>query len=197
MIINQHMKRQSFLKLCLAAGAFVSAPFTSLANLKQNGRIKKGYMVSAGKDRFDKPIAPFAGDRFFGKVSTKDTDGDLFIFESIRAEEGGPILHYHYDQDEWWYVLEGEFLIKVGDITYQAKAGDSVFGPRKIPHAFSKVGKGQGRLLMLYQPAGKMEEYFNKLAAGDFRDMSPGQRDAVRRQHGFENVGPAIGNLKQ
>ena len=191
------MQRHTFLKLFLSAGAFITAPFTSLANLYQNGRIKKGYMVGAGKDRFGKPIAPFDGDSFFGKVSTKDTDGDLYIFESTRTEEGGPALHYHYDQDEWWYILEGEFLIKVGDVTYQAKAGDSVYGPRKIPHTFSKVGPGQGRLLMLFQPAGKMEEYFNKLAAGVYRDSTPDQRDAARKQHGFERVGPPIGNLKQ
>lgn len=31
-----------------------------------------------------------------------------------RETEGWPILHTHFEQDEWWYVLEGEFLIKVG-----------------------------------------------------------------------------------
>ena len=167
------------------------------ANARQKKRIEKGFMVEAGKDRFGKTIAPFDGDSFFTKVSTKDTDGDLYIFESTRLEEGGPALHYHYDQDEWWFVLEGEFLIRVGDVTYTAKAGDSVFGPRRVPHCFAKVGKGPGRVLMLFQPAGKMEELFDKLSKGVAKNMTPEQRDDFRKEHGFERVGPPIGNLKQ
>jgi hypothetical protein len=29
------------------------------------------------------------------------------------------------DLDEWFYILTGEFLVKVGDHTFKAKAGDS------------------------------------------------------------------------
>ena len=154
-------------------------------------------MVGAGKDRHGRTITPFDGDSFFNKVSTKDTDGDLYIFESTRIEEGGPALHFHYEQDEWWYILEGEFLIKVGDTTYEAKPGDSVFGPRMVPHTFAKVGKGTGRLLMLFQPAGKMEECFDKLSQGVARNMTPEERDNFRKEHGFERVGPPLRQLKQ
>ena len=130
-------------------------------------------------------------------MSSKDTDGDLYVFESTRLTEGGPALHFHYDQDEWWYVLEGTFLIKVGDVTYEAKAGDSVYGPRNVPHCFAKVGTQPGRLLMLFQPAGKMEECFDKLSAGVTRGMTPEQRDNFRKEHGFERVGPPLTILKQ
>lgn len=191
------MQRYSFLKACLAVGAALTAPFTMYAASGRRRRIEKGFKVDAGEDRFGERLTPFDGDSFFTKVSTKDTDGDLYVFESTRSEEGGPALHYHYDQDEMWYVLEGNFLIKVGDQTYEAKAGDTVFGPRRVPHCFAKVGKAPGKLLMIFQPAGKMEECFRKLSAGATRGMTPEQRDQFRKDHGFERVGGPLTILKQ
>lgn len=191
------MQRNSFLKLCFTLSAFVSAPLTLLAKAADRKRYNKGFKVDAGKDRFGRNIRPFDGDTFFTKVSSKDTDGDLYVFESTRVLEGGPALHFHYDQDEWWYILEGTFLIKVGDVTYHAKPGDSVYGPRNVPHCFAKVGKEPGRLLMLFQPAGKMEECFEKLSAGLTKNMTPEQRDDFRKEHGFERVGPPLTILKQ
>lgn len=191
------MQRNTFLKTCLSLGALVAAPFTIHAKERKRKRIESGFKVDAGKDRFGKGTTPFDGDSFFCKVSAKDTDGDLYVFESTRLEEGGPALHYHYEQDEWWYVLEGEFLIKVGDQTYTAKAGDSVFGPRRVPHCFAKVGKAPGKLLMLFQPAGKMEECFNKLSQGVTKNMTPEERDNFRKEHGFERIGPPLTILKQ
>jgi mannose-6-phosphate isomerase-like protein (cupin superfamily) len=191
------MQRTTFLKACFAMGAVLSAPVSLFAKVRSSFREGRGFFVKAGKDRFGKTIAPFDGDSFFTKVSTQDTDGDLYVFESTRKTEGGPALHYHYDQDEMWYVLEGTFLIKVGDKTYEAKAGDSVFGPRRVPHCFAKIGKGTGKLLMIFQPAGKMEECFAKLSAGVAKGMTPEQRDNFRKEHGFERVGGPLTILKQ
>ena len=191
------MKRNSFLKLGLALGSLMAAPFTMYASIKNRNRDEKGFKVDAGKDRFDKSISPFEGDNFYTKVSTKDTDGDMYMFESTRIKEGGPILHTHYDTDEWWYVLQGEFLIKVGDKTYNAKAGDLVFGPRMVQHTFAKVGEGEAKVMICHQPAGKMEEYFKKLSEGVAKNMSEEERNNLRKEHGFERVGPPITYLKQ
>lgn len=185
------MNRNIFLKACLAATAYLTAPFAALAEIKRK-RTEKGIRVNAGKDRFDKPITLLEGDTFYTKVSTKDTDGDLYIFESTRNKKGGPPLHYHYSQDEWWYILEGEFLFKVGEETFTAKAGDSVFGPRMVPHAFSKTNEGIGRLLMAFQPAGKMEEHFKAVSEGIYGKLSEEEKHKFRQKNGFEVVGPAL-----
>ena len=190
------MNRNSFLKLGVTVGSFLTVPFTAMAKL-YGRRVDKGFKVDSGKDRFNQSISLFEGDTFFCKVSAKDTDGDLYVFESTRVKEGGPALHYHYEQDEWWYVLQGEFLIKVGDETYQVKAGDSAFGPRKVPHAFAKIGQGEGKLLMLFQPAGKMEEFFKSISEGALTKMSDEEKVNFRRAHGIEQVGPPLNYLKQ
>jgi mannose-6-phosphate isomerase-like protein (cupin superfamily) len=191
------MNRSSFLKFGIAIGSLLTVPFNSIARNKSKKRDDKGFRVEAGKDRFDKSISPFEGDKFYTKVSTKDTDGDMFVFESTRLNEGGPILHTHYDTDEFWYVLQGEFLIRVGDKTYNAKAGDLVFGPRMVPHTFAKIGVGEAKLIICHQPAGKMEEYFQKLSAGVAKNMTEEERNNMREEHGFEKVGPPLTYLKQ
>lgn len=191
------MKRSSFIKFGLAIGSIFSGSLKLDAKSKTNYREDKGFKVDSGKDRFDKSITLFEGDTFYGKISTGDTDGDMYVYESTRVKEGGPILHTHFEQDEWWYVVQGEFIIKVGDTTYNAKAGDFVFGPRKVPHTFAKVGQGEAKLIIGFQPAGKMEAYFKKISEGVATNMSDAERDNLRKAHGFERVGPPLTYLKQ
>ena len=191
------MNRPSFIKLCLAGGALLTAPFSTLAKTSNRKRVDKGFKVDAGKDRFEKPITLFEGDKFYTKVATNDTDGDLYVYESTRLKDGGPALHFHYAQDEFWYVLSGKFLVKVGEQTYHAKPGDCVFGPRMVPHAFAKLGDGEGKLLMLFQPAGKMEHFFKAISEGAEKTMTDAQKLQFREDHGIKVVGPALDYLKQ
>ncbi|RRB07307.1 cupin domain-containing protein [Larkinella rosea] len=191
------MKRQTFLKTCSAAAALVTAPLELLARSIRKYRDGSGFMVGAGKDRFEKPLSLLQGDTFYTKISRQDTNGDLYVYESTRLKEGGPSHHLHFDQDEWWYVLSGEFTIKVGEKIYHAKAGDSVFGPRKVPHSFAKVGDGEAKLLMIFQPAGKMEECFRKISEGVTKNMTEEERVKFNAEHGVKQVGPPIGTLKR
>ncbi len=191
------MKRSNFFRLCLSTAAAISVPFQILAKTALKSRETKGFFVANGADRKDNPLSIFEGDIFSTKVGTEDTEGDIYVFESSRVKEGGPTLHYHFNQDEWWYVLKGEFLIKVGEKTYEAKAGDSVFGPRMVPHAFAKIGEGEARLLMFFQPAGKMELFFNKINKGATKGMTEEQQDKFREEHGFKRVGPPLKQLKK
>ncbi|RYY60477.1 MAG: cupin domain-containing protein [Chitinophagaceae bacterium] len=160
------MKRNSFMKLLLAAGSVALVPMRTLANGFRFNRDAKGYKVDAGKDRLDQPLS---------------------LMESY---------HVHATQDEWWYVMTGEFLFRVGGKDFTAKPGDFVFGPRGVPHAFCKVGEGEAKLMMGFQPAGKMEAFFKLSAQGVLKDMTEEQREALRQEHGFTRVGPPIKNLK-
>ncbi|MGZ3851875.1 MAG: cupin domain-containing protein [Flavisolibacter sp.] len=191
------MKRNAFLKLCLAAGAIIPAPLSSFGRLTFLKRAGKGIKVDAGQDRVGKPMSLFEGDTFYTKISTTDTDGDIYLFESSRVKEGGPALHYHYEQDEYWYILQGEFVFKVGDQEFKAKAGDTVFGPRMVPHAFAKVGEGEAKILMFFQPAGKMEDMFRKISDGATKNMTEAEQDKFREEHGIKRVGPPLTNLKK
>jgi mannose-6-phosphate isomerase-like protein (cupin superfamily) len=188
------MKRNKFI---LSALALAVTPFAAFAEIKNKlKRFGKGFKVEAGKDRFDSAITLMEGDTFYTKISTKDSDGDIFVFESTRVVNGGPPLHYHYEQDEWFYILQGEFLFKIGDETFTLKAGDSAFGPRMIPHAFAKTNDGIAKMLITFQPAGKMEMHFKEVSQGLYKKMSDKEKQAIRQQHGFEVVGPALTHEK-
>lgn len=187
------MKRNSFLKVSLAAATSLIAPFAAIAKDKTKKRVDKAIRVVSGEDRSGKPISLFEGDTFCTKVSSTDTDGDVFVFESTRVKEGGPSFHLHYEQDEFWYVLKGEFLFKVGEETFKAKAGDTVFGPRNVPHAFAKVGEGEAELLMFFQPAGKMEEMFKKISEGATRNITTDEeKEKFFHEYGLKRVGPPL-----
>ena len=187
------MNRNSFLKSCLAVGTLISTPFAVMAKSFSKKRVDKGIKVDAGKDRLGNPISLFEGDTFYTKVSTADTDGDVYVFESTRVKEGGPSFHLHYEQDEFWYILKGTFLFKVGEETFTAKEGDTVFGPRNVPHAFAKVGEGEAKLLMFFQPAGKMEKMFKDISEGANKNITTDEgKNKFFHQYGLKRVGPPL-----
>lgn len=188
------MKRSSFLKSLAALASAAALPFQSFA---RRLRVGKGIVVKSGKDRNDKPLSLFEGDTFHTKVSGKDTDGDVYVFESKRVKEGGPSYHLHFEQDEYWYVLKGEFIFKVGDEEFTAKEGDSVFGPRMVPHAFSKIGEGEAKLLMFFQPAGKMEALFQKISEGKLKGFTEEEQKEVMQEHGIKRIGPPLTYMKK
>jgi mannose-6-phosphate isomerase-like protein (cupin superfamily) len=148
-----------------------------------------GFKIEAGKDRFNEEIS-FLGGRFECKVSAADSREGLCVFDTTKLEKGGPPYHFHYYQDEWFYILEGEFVFKIGDDIFMARAGDSVFAPRQIPHAFAKTSEASARMLVVYQPAGTMEQFF--AAASQLQNATLRDFEQLYRRHGMEIVGPPL-----
>lgn len=185
------MKRRLFLQSAVVAPALMDGQSQSYVTQK---RPSKGIKVKSQEDRFQQELQ-FMGGQFHCKVSAKDTNGQLCIYDTSRQEKGGPALHKHFSQDEWFYVIRGQFIIQVGEETFQAGPGDSVFAPRMVPHAFVKTGDGEAQLVVLFQPAGSMEQYFaevKKISSG-----IPGaeQQNAMKdlwKKHGMEVVGPPL-----
>ena len=122
------------------------------------------------------------------KVTPKDSDG-IFIIENTFYEKGGPAKHLHFDQDEWFYAVEGEFLLEVGQEQFRLKPGDSVLAPRKIPHVWAYTGSNRGRMLIAFMPAGKMESFFREVTKAN---AMPPQDPELWRSHGMELLGPPL-----
>ncbi len=131
----------------------------------------------------------FLNGRFDKKVSSAETAGALCVFDTVRFEPGGPPLHVHEDQDEWFLVTEGQFDVRVGETVYRLEPGDSVLGPRGIPHAFANVTT-EGRILVIFTPAGSMEAFFQ--AGSERGPMSPQEFAALSARHGMTVVGPPL-----
>jgi mannose-6-phosphate isomerase-like protein (cupin superfamily) len=182
------MERRVFLQFPLVAAAMVSG-----IDLKPQDRSARGFKVSAGTDHFLKELDVMGG-QFNCLVSAKDTGGDLCIYNTFREEKGGPALHMHHYQDEWFYVIKGEFIAKVGDDMLSLKPGDSAFAPRKVAHAFAKINDGSAQMLVLFQPAGSMEDFFlqmSRMGSTIPKDQEKTMRE-LYRNHGMELVGPPL-----
>ncbi len=152
------------------------------------------FSTASGKGRRGDPPLIFRGkDSFSCKVSSADTNGRIVIYEGTVSLGAGPVLHLHHKQNEWWYVLNGEFLFQVGDERFKAQPGSSVFGPQGIPHAFRCIGKENGKMLFAFDPAREIEKFFLELAklgidAGAGRHN---EKDLLHR-YGLEFVGPPL-----
>ena len=181
------MNRRLFLQLPLAAA------FASEARATDSDRPGKAFKVSAGASR-DAEELLIMGGRFTCKISGKDTNGDLCVYDTVREAKGGPALHRHFFQDEWFYVIRGEFIVQVGEDNFKLGPGDSAFAPRRIPHTFAKVSDGEAQVLVLFQPAGGMEDFFKQMSNYG-KNILENQEIVLKRlweQHGMEVLGPPL-----
>lgn len=175
-------ERRSFVGMLLAGLAGFSTGNRALAEAT-----RAGIKVAANEDRFGKSRSVGFSSTTF-KVGSADTQGALFAMEQHSLKPGGPPLHLHHDQDEFWYVISGEYVFQVGSERYHAQEGDCLIGPREIPHAYAFVGRSNGRILVGFTPAGRIQEYFE-------RPRKPGTYVAdadLYRTYGMELLGPPL-----
>ena len=144
-------------------------------------------LVPAGADRFGEQRGLGVSVIQF-KLTPRDSGG-LLILENTFHQPGGPARHLHYQQDEWFYVLEGQFRFEVGSERFLLQPGDALLGPRQVPHVWAFTGPGRGRILITFLPAGQMEAFFHVVTQAN---AMPPQDPALWRAHGMELLGPPL-----
>lgn len=87
------------------------------------------------------------------KADGEATGGRCAVFEILAPQGNGPPLHVHRNEDEWFYVLEGELLFWVDGQTIMCGPGAFAFAPRNRPHTFT-VTSPTARYVVVAQPAG-------------------------------------------
>jgi DNA-binding transcriptional MerR regulator len=137
-----------------------------------------GFSVGAGKDRFNEGFS-HDGTRIDCKVSGKDTDGAMCVLE---VNDTGWARHVNRDQDEWIYVVEGEVDLEMGKKRFHLGAGESMFIPRNVEHAWGGV---PARVINTYQPAGKIEEFFQAVAG---YSGLPTRQQAIEKSYTAEQI---------
>jgi quercetin dioxygenase-like cupin family protein len=100
-----------------------------------------------------------------GRVTVKaggpETGHAFAQIETDDPRGSGPPLHLHHNEDETFYLLEGEVTALVGEERIDLSAGDYLFAPRGIAHAYI-VRSERARMLVTLSPAG-VEELFVSL----------------------------------
>ena len=86
------------------------------------------------------------------KATSRDTGGKFTLLE-VTENEGETPLHVHHNEDETFWVLEGDIEFEVGGKTINARPGSLLYGPRSVPHRYA-VRRGPARMLFLFTPGG-------------------------------------------
>jgi mannose-6-phosphate isomerase-like protein (cupin superfamily) len=153
---------------------------------------RAAFAVPAQADRLGKPLS-VVGNEVRIKISSRDTNGAFAVAEDFTPPNGGPPLHLHFEQDEWWYVLEGEFLFEVDGQQIHAGPGATVFAPKGTRHTFQNVGTTTGHTIVTVVPGG-LDLFFEEVDATVSPDAPPDPAaiQALFHKHGMELLGPPL-----
>jgi len=88
------------------------------------------------------------------KVVGKDTGGAFALSELTAYTQFAPPPHIHRNEDESYYVLEGEFEFVDDGHAFTAGPGTLVHLPRGRLHVHRNAGDTPARALVLVTPAG-------------------------------------------
>ena len=95
------------------------------------------------------------------KATGESTSGRLVLLENLTAPGGGPPPHVHTREDEFFYVLDGAFEIRIGDQVHTLGAGGFAYAPRGTVHNFRNTAQTPSRILVGFTPGG-MEGFFRE-----------------------------------
>lgn len=176
------MKRRAFLQ---SAAALPIAGWQSLAlAAPPTGELHR---VGDGEDTLDEKHSLGYSTILF-KVLPRETGDGLLLIEHRGLQKTGPPVHIHLHQEEWFYVIEGQLMLQVGNKRTTLGPGESAVGPRGIPHGFVPMGDKPARILIAFIPAGKMESFFREAAVPN----GPKMDAALFARHDMQYVGPPL-----
>jgi len=155
--------------------------------------ITSPYSLAAGEGLAD---VWFKTGRVSVKAGRAETGNAFSQIETDDPHGLATSLHVHHNEDESFYVVEGEVTLIVGGERIDLATGDYALAPRGIAHAYI-VRSERARMLVTFSPAG-LEEFFvtcgipvdgSEPPAGD---VLPPIDELVRRlgDHGCQIVGP-------
>jgi quercetin dioxygenase-like cupin family protein len=131
------------------------------------------------------------------KVTDQDSEGRFALIEALATRATEPPLHIHRNEDEAWYILDGQMTFYVGDQQpIQAGPGAFVFAPKGLAHTFT-VDVEPTRVLVFASPAG-FEHFALELGEPASSDEAPPGLSlpapdvltAAAERYGIEIVGP-------
>ena len=105
------------------------------------------------------------GERVTLKAAAADTRGAYALFEVRTAPGQGIPAHRQRYEDEALFVLEGAYIVQIGERTIELGPGGYAFVPRETTHAYTNSATGPARLLVLVSPGGIHEQFLAEVGA--------------------------------
>jgi len=126
-------------------------------------------------------------------VDADESAGSVSVFEcDVPANARMPAPHSHDAFDETAFGLDGVTTFTVGGERRELRAGESLFIPRRVVHAFDNAGERDARFLSVIAPGLLGSSYFREIGAvlggggpPDFEKIGE-----VMRRHGLTPAPP-------
>ncbi len=103
-----------------------------------------------------------AGGRISFIETAETTNGEYTLLDVVVVPGGGTPLHFHENEAEWFFMLDGELEFQLEDQTVFTPPETQVFGPQDGRHAFRNQTSDLARLLIYYEPTG-VEDFFREV----------------------------------
>jgi quercetin dioxygenase-like cupin family protein len=133
------------------------------------------------------------------KIGQADTAGAYGMLEIVVPPGLGSPWHVHPEEDEWFYVLEGNLTVYVADARLDLTAGGFAFGPKAVPHTFMAAGPEPVRALVGFAPM-QFEGFMREVGQPAPERVLPPHHDGpppdvarlapIASRHGFTILGP-------
>ena len=104
----------------------------------------------------------YNGGYFKTLIPPTATGGALALMEMVLPKGSEPPLHVHANEDETFYLLEGEMEFVIGGSRTKLKPEGSIFAERGVPHLF-RILSAEARFLTVITP-GKFWEFFQEFS---------------------------------
>lgn len=114
-------------------------------------------------------MSPVKTFRVFGEPVEVLVPGEMTAYRSTTLTQlsppgGGPPPHSHTNEDETFFVLEGEYEFLTDGQWLKAEPARAIQAMRGSVHTFRNVGATPGKMLVFVTPSG-MEKYLEEISS--------------------------------
>lgn len=137
------------------------------------------------------PVLHAFGDEAHILISGDQTGGKYAMILEVTPPGGGPPPHWHDNEDETFFVLEGRASFLANGEWTEVPPGKAAYLPKGSIHTFKNVGNTPLKMIVQVAPAG-FDVFFTKCAAESSKPGGPdmAQIMATASAHGIHFVLP-------
>ncbi|MBV8744412.1 MAG: cupin domain-containing protein, partial [Xanthobacteraceae bacterium] len=144
----------------------------------------------------------FVGTEVTIRVSETESGDRISVLDYLAPFGNSPPLHRHNDEDEIFHIVSGTLRFVVGSQELTAGAGDTLLGPKGLPHTY-RVTSPEGARFLSVTAKQQFERYVRALGTEPTREGLPPPsgpptpeqaeaRTAAGRKYGIEVLGPPL-----
>lgn len=150
------------------------------------------FTLAASEGRTPEPLK-ILGSEVLVKLADADSHGAVAIFHQTVPPSGGPPLHRHSYEDEWFYVLNGEITLEIDGERKLLYAGGSAFAPRGTVHTFKNFDDSPAEMLAVVTP-GRFNLFFEELSLLHRGRSTPDIEgtESLANDYGIDILGPPL-----